>query len=241
MRWSLVIFCGLVAFGTASAEDSIESPSTQQVSRTSKSEKNDWFEFDRRPHIEIIPKLNLNAEGFSPVSESAGLGADFESHYFILDATGSYDNARKVNDGTVDNTKGHIRAANTSAYYRLPNYWFVGTDATWSQLLTTNYRKHGFGMNFGGGGDFIFQDASLRLAAAYAPSVFDPVNGLQAISFQFMEPSPLRQRHVMFTVSSSISFFHDTLTEPNNPVTTAREKAVRGHGGSSSFGLLFRF
>lgn len=131
-----------------------------------------------------------------------------------------------MNDGTRNNAKGHIRAAHAGAHYRFDNYWFIGTDANWVQLLTTNYRKHGFGMNFGVGSDFLWNDASFRLSAAYSPAVFDPSNGLQAISFGFVEPSPLRQKHVMFTVNSSIGFLHDTITEPGNPVTTAREKAA---------------
>jgi len=214
--------------------------STPQVN-SALSEKNDWFEFDKRPRLKIFPQLNLNGEGFAVFSQSVAAGFDFESKHFLLDGVASYNNAHKANDGTGDNAKGHIRALDASAYYRLPNYWFIGTLAGWGQLSTANYKKDSFGMNFGGGTDFISGDASFRLSAAYAPSVFDHVNGSQGISFEFIEPSPLRQRHVMFVVDTDVQFFHATITDPNDPVLTALQKSLRSHSGTSRFGLLFRF
>jgi hypothetical protein len=214
--------------------------STPQVN-SSLSEKNDWFEFDKRPRLKIFPQLNLNGEGFAVFSESIAAGVDFESKHLLLDGVASYNNAHKANDGTGDNPKGHIRALDASAYYRLPNYWFVGTLAGWGQLSTSNYKKDSFGMSFGGGTDFVADGACFRLSAAYAPSLFDHVNGSQGISVEFIEPSPLRQRHVMFVVDTDVQFFHATITDPNNATLTEQEKNNRGHSATSRFGLLFRF
>jgi hypothetical protein len=208
--------------------------STPQVN-SPLSEKNEWFEFDKRPRLKIFPQLNLNGEGFAVFSESIAAGIDFESKHLLLDGVASYNNAHKANDGPGDNPKGHIRALDVSAYYRLPNYWFIGTLAGWGQLSTTNYKKDSFGMNFGGGGDFISNDVSFRLSAAYAPSVFDHVNGSQGISVEFIEPSPLRQRHVMFVVDTGVQFFHATITDPNDPVLTEQQKNDRGHSATSRF------
>jgi hypothetical protein len=204
-------------------------------------EKNDWFEFDKRPRLKIFPQLNLNGEGFAIFSESVAAGFDFESKHLLLDGVASYNNAHKANDGTGNNPKGHIRALDASAYYRLPNYWFFGTLAGWGQLSTTNYKKYSFGMNFGGGKDFSSGGASFRLSAAYAPAVFDHVNGSQGISFEFIEPSPLRQRHVMFVVDTDVQFFHATITDPNDAALTEQQKNDRSHSATSRFGLLFRF
>jgi hypothetical protein len=205
------------------------------------SEKNEWFEFDKRPRLKILPQFNLNGEGFATFSQSIAAGIDFESKHLLLDGVASYNNAHKANDGTGDNPKGHVRALDASAYYRLSNYWFVGALAGWGQLSTTNYKKDSFGMNFGGGADFIPGGASFRLSAAYAPSVFDDANGSQGISFEFIEPSPLRQRHVMFVVDTDVQFFHATITDPNNATLTEQQKNNRGHSATSRFGLLFRF
>ena len=205
------------------------------------SEKDEWFEFDKRPRLKIFPQLNLNGAGFATFSQSIAAGVDFESRHLLLDGVASYNNAHKANDGTGNNPKGHVRALDASAYYRLSNYWFLGTLAGWGQLSTTNYKKDSFSMNFGGGGDFILNDASFRLSAAYAPSVFDQVNGSQGISVEFIEPSPLRQRHVMFVVDTGVQFFHATITDPNDATLTEQQKNNRSHSATSRFGLLFRF
>lgn len=208
--------------------------------KSSLSEKKDWFDFDRRPRLVFIPRFNLNGAGFG-TSESASAGVGFDSKHLIIESLASYNNARKTNDGTVDNRNGHIRSLGGSAYYRLSNYWFFGTSGSWGQLSTTNYTKQSWGMNFGGGSDFISQGASFRLSAAYAPAAFDHRNGSQGPSFQFIVPSPLEQRHVMFVVDTDILFFHDTITDPNNIILTEQEKNHRGHSATSRFGLLFRF
>jgi hypothetical protein len=215
-------------------------PSQPKISSTL-AEKNHWFEFDKRPRLKLSPQLNLNGEGFAVLSESVAAGFDFEAKRFLLDGVASYNNAHKANDGTGDNPKGHIRSLDASAYYRFPNCWFIGTLAGWGQLSTTKYKKDSFGMNFGGGTDFISGGASFRLSAAYAPSFFDHTNGSQGISFEFIEPSPLRQRHVMFVVDTNVQCFHATITDPNDPVLTEQQKNNRNHSATSRFGLLFRF
>jgi hypothetical protein len=204
------------------------------------SEKNNQFDFDRRPRLVFIPRFNLNGAGFG-VSESVDAGADFESKHFKVETLASYNNARKTNDGTVNNQKGHIRSLGGSLYYRFPNYCFFGTSGSWGELSTTNYTKQMWGMKFGGGTDFIAQGTSFRLSAAYAPSAFDHRNGSQGPSFQFVVPSPLQQRHVMFEVDTDIMFFHATITDPNDPILTEQQKNDRSHSATSRLGLIFRF
>ena len=204
------------------------------------SQKEELFEFDRYPRLEVILRFNLNGAGFGP-SESVSGGTSIESKHFILEGRATYNNARKTNDGTVNNKKGHIRSLEASAYYRLPNYWFVGSGAGWGQLSTTNYKKEARGISFGGGSDFIAQGAGFRLYADYTPPVFDHVNGSQGVYVEFTDPSPLRQKHWMFVVSTSTQFFHQTIVDPTDPVLTAKEKSRRSFATTSSFGLRFRF
>ncbi len=204
------------------------------------SEKQERFSFDRRPRLVLMPQFNLNGGGFgNSASASGGLGID--SEHLILESLATYNEARKTNDGTVDNRNGHIRSLDTSAYYRLSNYWFFGTSGGWDKLDTTNYTKQSWGMNFGGGSDFIAGSTSFRLSAAYTPSIFDHLTGSQGPSFQFILPSPLAQGHVMFVENLGITFLHATLTDQNNPALTQEEKSERTHTATLSFGVLLRF
>jgi hypothetical protein len=204
------------------------------------SAKDQRFSFDRRPRLVLMPLFNLNGAGFgNSVSVSAGVG--FDSRKLILESLGSYNAARKTNDGTGNNPKGHIRSLNASAYYRLPNYWFLGTSGGWDQLSTTNYTKQSWGMRFGGGSDFIVKDTSFRLIGTYTPATFDHSNGIQGPSIQLMLPSPLAQGHVMFVENLDIMFLHDTITDPNDKVLTEQQKAHRSHTATLSLGLVFRF
>lgn len=204
------------------------------------SAKDRRFNFDTRPRLVFMPLFNLNGAGFgNSASVSAGVG--FDSKHLILESLGSYNNARKTNDGTGNNPKGHVRSLNASAYYRLPNYWFFGTSGGWDQLSTTNYTKQSWGMKFGGGSDFIVKDTSFRLIGSYKPAAFDHRNGSQGPSIQFMIPSPLAQGHVMFVENLDIMFLHDTITDPNDKVLTEQQKSHRSHTATLSLGLVFRF
>src|ERR1039457_2607735 len=177
-------------------------------------EKNDYFGFDTRPRIIIYPQLNLNNSGFAAVSEAITGGVGIESKHLILQSSARYDNAHKDNDGTVNNRKGRIRGLGSDAYYRLPNYWFVGASGGWYQLSTTNYAAQSWSMRFGGGSDFIWRDASLRMAGTYTLPYFDHRNGAQGFNIELTEPSPLVHSHVMFVASSNIGWFHTTITDP---------------------------
>jgi hypothetical protein len=213
---------------------------SKQPVNSTLSEKDQRFSFDKRPRLVLMPLFNLNGAGFgNSASVSAGVG--FDSRKLILESLGSYNAARKTNDGTGNNPKGHIRSLNASAYYRLPNYWFLGTSGGWDQLSTTNYTKQSWGMRFGGGSDFIVKDTSFRLIGTYTPATFDHSNGIQGPSIQLMLPSPLAQGHVMFVENLDIMFLHDTITDPNDKVLTEQQKAHRSHTATLSLGLVFRF
>jgi hypothetical protein len=213
--------------------------STSQVNPLP-SERQEQFAFDRRPRLVFMPQFNLNGSGFgNSASASGGVGID--TRHLILESLAAYNEARKTNDGTVNNRNGNVRSLTASAYYRLSNYWFLGTSGGWYKLSTTNYTKQTWTMNFGGGSDFIAGGTSFRLSAGYTPAVFDHQTGSQGPSFQFILPSPLAQGHVMFVENLDIRFLHDTITDPNDPVLTELEKSHRTHTATLSFGLILRF
>jgi len=203
-------------------------------------EKQEQFQFDRRPRLVFMPQFNLNGSGFgNSASASGGFGID--TKHLVFETLASYNEARKTNDGTVNNRNGHVRSLTARTYYRLSNYWFLGTSGGWYKLSTTNYTKQLWTMNFGGGSDFIAGGTSFRISGGYTPSVFDHQTGSQGPSFQFILPSPLAQGHVMFVENLDIRFLHDTITDPNDPVLTALEKSHRTHTATLSLGLILRF
>jgi len=168
------------------------------VSVRNKHKEDRFFEFDTRPHALLVSTLGLNGAGYSTFSADMGGGVSFEPKNFIVEALADYNTARKTNDGTVDNNKGHIRSLSANVSYRLLNYWFFGTEGGWHELSTTNYTVQGWGMAAGGGKDVLISDTSARLAFTYAPSAFDKRNGSQGFNFYLYIPSPLRQRPVTF-------------------------------------------
>jgi hypothetical protein len=232
--------------GAASGSVSVTVPIVNAVSATPTKnpklrEKQEWFQFDRRPRLVLEPSFNLNGGGFQPVSTSISGGLGLESKYLILEGLAGYHPVRKVNDGTGDNPKGHIRSLDASAYYRLPNYWFFGTSGGWGKLSTTNYSKQMWSMNFGAGTDVLTKDTSFRLSASYAPPEFDYRNGSQGATFQFIIPSPLEQGHVMFFEDVYVGHLHDTITDPNDRTLTELQTSHGHFTASCSFKLLLRF
>jgi hypothetical protein len=199
------------------------------------------FQFDKRPHLIFRPTFNLNGGGFRSTSQEIAGGFDFEKKYLVFRSTASYNNARKVNDGTGDNPKGHVRSLNGELFYRLRNYWFVGTEVGWGQLSTTNYSKQGWAQSFGSGRDFLAGDTSFRLRFMYTPPFRDHSNGSQGPTVEFILPSPLQHGHVYFYERLDVSFLHATITDPANRILTEQQKANRDHTATLLLGLMFRF
>ena len=204
-------------------------------------QKMEMFKFDKRPHLILRPTFNLNGGGFATTSQEIAGGVDFEGKHVVFRGTAAYNNARKANDGTGDNPKGHIRSLNGQLSYRLRNYWFVGTEVGWGQLSTSNYSKQGWAQSFGGGCDFLAGDTSFRLRLMYTPPFRDHSNGSQGPSAEFILPSPLAQRHVYFYERLNVSFLHATITDPADRILTEQQKADRSHTASLMLGLMFRF
>jgi hypothetical protein len=201
------------------------------------------FDFDRRPHLLLLPSFRLNGAGFAPASVAIGGGFSFEPRHFILEGLATYNTARKSNDGTDNNRKGHIRSLNGQFFYRLPNYWFFGGEYGWGQLSTTNYKKQGGSPAFGGGRDLVFRDREVnaRFQVTYSPSAFDHANGSQGLNLAMYLSSPLSQKRITYYQLVGMMFGHATITDPTDLVLTARQKADRFHTASVIFGVRMRF
>jgi hypothetical protein len=207
------------------------------------SAEDEIFDFDRRPHLLLLPSIRLNGAGFAPLSVAIGGGFSFEPKHFILEGLATYNTAHKAYDGTDDNRKGHIRSLNGQLFYRLPNYWFFGGEYGWGKLSTTNYTKQSGTPAFGGGKDLVFWDREVnaRLQVTYSPSTFDHANGSQGVNFGLYLSSPLFQKRFSYYELVGLSFGHATITDPTDPIVTAREKAERYHTASCIFGVRMRF
>jgi hypothetical protein len=220
-------------------EMAVSVPMTPSVER--EKDEDALFDFDKRPHLLLLPTFNISDAGFAPISLSVGGGLSFEPRYAIVEAIATYDNAHKTNDGTVDNTKGHIRSIVASTFVRMPGYWFVGGETGWDQLSTTNYKKSSRTIVFGGGRDLSVWNTDARIKVSYALPVLDHINGVQGVNFTLYLPSPLRQKRFVYYDSIGLAFFHATITEPNNPSLTAAQQSDRDFAISCVVGVFMRF
>jgi hypothetical protein len=197
--------------------------------------------FDKYPHVTLTPQINLNGMGYQTVSQALSTGTIYEGRHIALDGQVTYDNKRKVNDGTGPNPHGHTRGMEGTAFVRLPHRWLAGGNVSWGQTSTTNYTKSGWGWSFGGGKDFLRSDVSCRLTALYSLPYSDHTNGLQGLSISFILPSPITRHHVFFTETYGLAIFHDTITDPHDRALTAAQISNRNYGSDLSVGLMFKF
>jgi hypothetical protein len=121
--------------------------------------------------------------GYQEFAESLGGGLILNAKRLISNAEGRYMNARKTDDGTVNNRKGHERYLQGRLFYKVrPNLYFGG-GAQWSETSTTNYTKQGWRPTFGGGGDHFAADWSCRWQVLYIMPGTDRQNAVQSRNF----------------------------------------------------------
>jgi hypothetical protein len=185
------------------------------------------YVLDTRPRLELETRLNLNGGGFQVVSASMTGGVGMEQRHLSWHAYGTYNAARKTNDGTGPNPHGNIRSLGGELFYRTGSRWLFGGEYGYGSLRTTNYSKIGRGYDFGGGRDFSVAQTSMRLIVTYAlPSGAYRQSGLNA---HFMLPSPLSGGHFFFDERFSAGWLK------------AGPFGHYAHDASVSFGLLVRY
>ena len=204
-------------------------------------EVDDRVIYDNWPHFTITPHANLNGFGYQPFSTSISSGINYEGKHFMFDGQASYSAARKTNDGTENNNKGHSRGVTVVSMARLPKDWLAGVRFSGGQTSTTNYTKSVWRGSFGAGKDVLLNDVSFRITAFYTLPYSDHSNGLQGPLFGFVLPSPITKHHFYFTEELGIGFLHATITDPNNKELTRIQLNDRSHSASVSFGVMFKF
>jgi hypothetical protein len=202
------------------------------------------------PRPFVYGGASLNGGGYKPLSALGGAGVSLDSKHFVWQADAAYKMARKTNDGTSLNLKGHTRELSSSAYYRFADKWFLGAGARWSQLSTTNYSKSAWRPTFGGGSDYLRKpcgdgncvpDFSLRWAVDYVLPGSDWANGLQGPLLSLYLPSPAVRGHLFWRETVGIYRFHDTVTDRTNPELTKLQMGQRSIATFVEFTLMYRF
>ena len=101
------------------------------VTRASKS----WI-----PHPFIYSGPSLVGNGYKPSPEISA-GFLLNANKLVGDIEAYYMNAKKPNDATVSNRKGHERYLQGRFFYPLRKNIYLGGGAQWSETSTTNYTK----------------------------------------------------------------------------------------------------
>ena len=170
-----------------------------------------------------------------------------DSKHFAWHGEGYYNAARKTNDGTGNNPKGHDRGLVSSVYLRFSNRWLLGAGARWSQLSTTNYTKTQWRPTFGVGLDYFdwqCQDCdnfSTRLFLDYVLPGSDWRNGLNGPLFSMYIPSPARHKHWFLRETFGVFVFHDTVTDPTDRQLTREQTSHHSVTSFAELTMMYRF
>jgi len=193
------------------------------------------------PHPIVFTGPSLVGNGYQPAALSAGVGFLLNSAPLFSDVEGSYMNAKKTYDNTVDNNSGHERALQGRVFYKFRPGLYFGGGAQWSETSTTNYDKRAWRPTVGLGGDHFGNGFSMRWQALYVTPGTDRANALQGPEIQIWFPAPTSRSHIFFRQTLGIYEFHATVTDPTNAVLTAQQKATRSTAAFLDFTFGWRF
>jgi len=192
-----------------------------------------------RPILFVGPSLVGNGYQTVAVTETGGLFLN--SPLLFGDAEGSYMNARKTFDNTINNTSGHERGLEGRLFYKFRPGLYFGGGAQWSETSTTNYLKSAWRPTFGAGGDHFGSNYSMRWQVMYVMPGTDHFNAVQGPEIQIWFPSPASRSHVFFRQTLGIYEFHSTVTDPTNAALTAQQTSDRSVASFLDFALGLRF
>lgn len=183
----------------------------------------------------------LLGNGYQTFAFSGGAGVLLNSHRLLSDFEASYTNARKTNDNTVGNRKGHERALVGRVFYPWRRGLYLGGGAQWSETSTTNYVKKAWRPTFGLGGDHFGQDWSARWQVLYITPGTDRWNGVQGPEVQLWFPSPVSKGHFFYRQTIGMYLFHTTISDPSNRQLTAQQTADKHSAAFLDFAMGWRF
>jgi len=202
------------------------------VTRASKS----WI-----PHPFIYSGPSLLGNGYQTFAGNLEGGFLLNANKLMGDVEGHYMNAKKTNDATVNNRKGHERYLQGRLFYPLRKNLYLGGGAQWSETSTTNYTKRAWRPTFGGGGDYFAPDWSCRWQLLYITKGSGRSNGVQGPEFQFWLPSPASKKHFFYRQTLGVYLFHMTVTDPRDANLTAWQTSQKSHAAFLDFTFGWRF
>ncbi len=194
-----------------------------------------------KPHPVLLVGPSLVGNGYQPLALNGGVGLLINSSRVVTALEARYMNARKINDNTVNNTKGHERYLQGRLFYRFRRDLFFGGGAQWSETSTTNYTKKAWRPTFGLGGDHFGDGYSMRWQTLYVLPGSDRLNALQGPELQFCFPSPTSRKHFFFRQTLGIYEFHTTITDPTDASLTAQQTRDRHSAAFLDFVFGWRF
>jgi hypothetical protein len=193
------------------------------------------------PHPIVFGGPSLVGSGYQSFALNAGGGFLINADRLVGDVEGSYENARKTDDNTIDNISGHERFLQGRFFYHYSQGLYFGGGAQWSETSTTNYDKSAWRPTFGAGGDHFGNGYSMRWQAVYVMPGTDHYNAVQGPELQFWLPSPSSRSHFFYRQTIGIYEYHATITDPTNASLTAQQKANRSGAAFLDFDMGWRF
>ena len=224
----LVIFCAFWMSGACIAQE--ERPASATDASTS------WV-----PHPFVFSGPSFVGNGYQTLAANLGGGFLLNSNKLLGDFEAYYMNAKKTNDNTQNNLKGHERFLQGRLFYPWRKGLYFGGGAQWSETDTTNYTKKGLRPTFGVGGDHFTNDWSCRWQVLYITKGTDKINGVQGAEFQLWLPSPATRSHFFYRQTLGTYEFHTTVTDATDRVLTARQTGQRSTAAFLDFMFGWRF
>jgi hypothetical protein len=189
----------------------------------------------------VLMGPSLVGNGYQSLALNGGVGLLLNSPHLLSDVEATYMNARKTDDNTLNNNKGHERSLKGRVFYRFHRDLYLGGGAQWSETSTTNYTKKGWRPTFGVGGDHFGDGYSMRWQTLYVMPGTDRANAMQGPEFQLWFPAPTSDKHFFFRQTLGIYEFHTTVTDSTNLSLTAQQTADRHTAAFLDFTFGWRF
>jgi hypothetical protein len=193
------------------------------------------------PHPFVYSGPSLVGNGYQVLAGNFGGGFLLNASRLLGDFEAYYMNAKKTNDNTTNNQKGHERFLQGRIFYPLRKALYLGGGAQWSETATTNYTKKGWRPTFGVGGDHFAESWSARWQVLYITKGTDTINGVQGPEVQLWFPSPASQTHFFYRQTLGMYEFHTTITDPTDRTLTAQQTSQRSTASFLDFTFGWRF
>jgi hypothetical protein len=222
----LIILCAFSISGTCTAQEEAS------LTRASPS----WI-----PHPFVYSGPSFVGNGYQTLAANLGGGLLLNSNKLLGDFEAYYMNAKKSNDGTLNNNKGHERFLQGRLFYPWHKDLYFGGGAQWSETATTNYTKKGWRPTLGAGGDHFANSWSCRWQVLYITTGTDKINGVQGPEFTLWFPSPRSKSHFLFRETLGVYEFHTTVTDPTDRKLTAQQTGQRSTAAFLDFMFAWRF